>query len=214
MPPSKRGPGVNQRQPQKKFVALSRQPNTVRGGPEKKAVETVQALNVPIAGTAVVSSSLTIIPQGATSNDRLGRKTRLTKLNLRWQASLVSTSLGGSPLRIKVVYDKQANGVAPLATDVLLTDLFYGPNNLDNADRFISLIDEITEPLSVNNNFSIGGQFNRQIDLEQMWLGTTASGAITSLLTGSVYMFVWQTGAITTTPPVFSYYTRVRFEDN
>lgn len=193
---------------------MMQQANTLRGGPEKKNIDNIQTLTVPIAGTAIQSSLLTQVAQGATSSNRLGRKIRLLKFNLRFTATLAANSVGGSPLRIKVVYDKQTNGAAMATTDVVLADVLYSPNNLDNTDRFITLVDEITEPISVQNNFSIAGQFNRKIDLEQVWLGQTAAGAIADILTGSVYMFVWQTGSITVGAPTFSYYTRTRFTDN
>jgi len=194
--------------------SMAMQANTLRGGPEKKDIENTQSLTVPIAGTAIQSTLLTQVAQGTTNNTRLGRKIRLLKLTLRWQAQLAANTLGGTPLRIKIVYDKQTNGAAMATTDVVYADLFYAPNNLDNTDRFITLIDEITEPMSIQNNFSIGGQFNRKIDLEQVWLGQNAGGAIADLLTGSVYMFVWQTGAATVGAPTFQYITRIRYTDN
>jgi len=194
---------------------LTRQVNTVRGGPEKKNIDQSAVLSITNATiTGFISSLLTPIAQGSTANSRLGRKVRLTKVTLRWNAYLSSASAQGSPLRVKMIYDKQTNGAAPTAADVLQSDSMISPNNLDNSDRFITLMDFLTEPLSVNNNYSVSGQVTKNIDLEQIWLGGTATGVIGSLLTGSCYLFVWQNGQIVTASANFSYYCRFRFLDN
>lgn len=192
-----------------------RSANTVGGGPEKKNIDTTENLVLAFGSVnAVRSTLLTPIAQGTTATSRLGRKIRLTKLNFRWFANLGTTTTGGSPIRMKCVYDKQTNGAAPAVTDVMTADLFESPNNLDNSDRFITLFDEITEPISVQNNYCVGGQINRVLDLEQMWLSNTATGVITSMLTGSIYLFVWHTGTLLTANANFSYICRTRFVDN
>lgn len=196
-------------QPQK---SLLRQGNTVRGGPEKKNVDNTELLTVPIAGTAVLSTNLCLLATGTTANQRVGRKVKLVSFDCRWTATLAPTSVGGSPLRIKVVYDKQSNGTSSTAAQILQADSFTSPNNLDNADRFITIADIYTEPLSVNNNFSICGHIHKRIDLEQMNTGAAANPA--GVLTGGVQMFIWQNSAITVAAPAFNYVSRIRFVDN
>jgi len=199
----------------KKNPPLVRQANTVRGGPEKKNIDLAFILNPPSGGvTGVISPLLTTLAQGTSAAQRLGRKTKLTEMILRYSVTLPVTSTGGTAVRIKVVYDKQCNGAAPLATDVLIVDSSIGVNNLDNADRFVTIMDFYTEPVCINNNVSISGVEKRKMDLEQIWIGGNNSGAITALNTGSVYMFAWQEGRVGTTPLNLECITRIRFVDN
>jgi len=202
------------RQKLKATTNLTRQPNTVRGGPEKKNLDGAFVTNPASTGLSITPQFLTPLTQGANSAQRLGRKVKITQLILRWQYSLQLTSVGGSPCRIKVIYDKQSNGAAPGPLDVLIVDNITGLNNLDNSDRFITIMDFITEPISQNNNFAVCGIEKRNIDLEQIWLGGNANGTIAQLQTGAIYLFAWQTGNISTANPVLDFETRVRFIDN
>ena len=116
-------------------------------------------------------------------------------------------------MRIIVVYDKQANAVAPAITDVLTVDSFIGQNNLNNRDRFVILCDVISDPISVNANGSVAGTIYKKINLETMFNAGTA-GTIGDITSGSIYLFVAQTANIGTANPVFNWRSRIRFQDN
>ena len=197
---------------QKKTVPLTRMVNTVRGGPELKNFDTQQTLSVPLAGTFVRSTLLNAVPQGLTANTRIGRKMRMTQLVLRWEY-VMNAGIGGGPCRIKIFYDKQASGSTPTATDVLEIDNFLGQNNLAQADRFVTLLDMITPPLSTANNLAVGGVEKRSFDLEQLWSGA-ATGTAADVITGSIWLMAWNTGTNATAAPILNCTTRIRYLDN
>jgi len=114
-------------------------------------------------------------------------------------------------VRVKVIYDKQANGVAPTAVDVFAVDSFYSPNNLDNADRFVTLADFITPPMSVANEFCVSGKSYTKINLDTLW--TSTAGNIANVKTGSIYLLACQNGNAGVAAPTFTYYSRVRYQD-
>lgn len=180
-----------------------------------KNSDNAQSLTLPVAGTAIVSTLLTQIPQGNAAGGRIGRKVQLKKLTIRYSIFYNNATIGASH-RVKIVYDKQCNGVAPVATDVLTVDDLNGLNNLDNSDRFITLYDETESlDLSSSNNFTVSKQINRKLDLEQIWMGGNAGSTIAQLLTGSVYLLAWSgsAGALATASTL-GYTSRVRYVDN
>lgn len=203
------------------FKSLARQQNTVRSGPEKKNLDVDDTLttgtniNIPAgASTWVIGATqlLNGMAQGTTAITRLGRKVQGKKINISYTVALQATSIGGGQVKIRVVYDKQSNGAAFAILDYLSIDGFDSANNLDNSDRFITLANHLTEPISVQNNFSACGKLNIPIDLETMYTG--ANGVVANILTGSIYLICSQDGQIGTAGPKLGFYSRYRFVDN
>lgn len=209
--------GKKQRAALAQSVVIAKQ---LRRTEEKKNIDGLNQANVVAAQTTATSFLLNGVDDGATSTTRIGRRITMTSLEIRWQGSFVATTAGGSGLRLCVVYDKQANALAPLATDVFQVDAIHSMMNLSNSRRFKVIIDELVE------NVSTGGpsSWNRKL-----WRDFTAKGTkdglevefndnstatITSIQTGSLYAFVWQNGNIITASPTNSLYSRVRFTDN
>lgn len=186
--------------------------NPSQGG-ERKYTDVDSAITVPLAApTFSAGVLLNSIAQGTSASERIGRKLTMKSLFLRHSHELNPTSTGGSPLRVLVVYDKQANAAAPAITDILQVDDFQSPNNLSNRDRFVTLIDEIMDVVSANANVTAADTNYKSINLEMLYnAGTT--GAIGSITSGSMYLFVAQTGNIATTASVYDFYTRVRYTD-
>lgn len=149
---------------------------------------------------------------GATATTRIGRKITLKSLLFRYRLNTVATTIGGSPIRFLIVYDKQANAAAPTILDVLEADDFTSPNNLSNRDRFVTLCDHITQPLSENGNQGIADVVYKPLNLETMFNDGTA-GTISDITSGSVYLFFAQCSGLTTGAPVIEYKTRIRFSD-
>lgn len=166
-----------------------------------------------VAGSAAWTAGTLLNPiaQGTTANQRVGRKVTMLSVMIRYAVALASTSTGGSPIRFKVVYDKQSNGAAPAITDIVTVDTFTAPNNLDNSDRFVTLIDKITAPISAGSETSVAAVEKASMSLETMFTGT--AGAIANILSGSVYIFAAQDSAIATANATFSYISRIRFTD-
>jgi len=182
--------------------------------PEKKNVDVNINLQPPLSNAWIAAATLlNPLSQGASPDTRVGRKVNYTSMEFKWSATLDPTSVGGSPIRSVVVYDKQANGAIPGPTDVFETDDFTSPLNLGNSERFVVLMDLITEPLSVNNNFSVAGKEYRTLNLDQIF-NLNNNGDITDITSGSITCWVSQTGSITVGQPTFQIYSRLRFIDN
>ena len=187
--------------------------NPSRGG-ELKFIDT----NASTAVTFAVSTFATGVllngcAQGSDATTRIGRKLVMKSLLLRYSWNMASTSTGGSPVRIIVVYDKQANATAPAITDVLVADSFIGQNNLNNRDRFVILCDQISAPIGAQSDSSVGGVIYKKINLETMFNAGSA-GTIGDITSGSVYLFVAQTAGIGIANPSFTWRARIRFQDN
>ena len=133
------------------------QSNTVKYGPEKKNIDTdmtmASGISVAIAATSwSVSPLLNGVAEGTTPSTRIGRKITLKSIQLVWTARFPTAATGGCTLRFRIVYDKQANGAAPSAISMFQTDSYYAPNNLGNADRYITVVDHITDSMSVEGS--------------------------------------------------------------
>lgn len=203
------------------FQNLARQQNTVRSGPEKKNNDvdatTTTGTHLHLAAGAstwVVGNAVQLLngmAQGTTAVTRLGRKIQGKKLHISYTAALNPTSTQGGTIKVRVVYDKQSNGAAFAVLDYLAINAFNSANNLDNSDRFITFANHTTEPISVQNNYSVSGNLDISLDLETLFTG--AGGAIANILTGSIFLIVAQDGEILVDGPDFGYYSRFRFTD-
>jgi len=186
--------------------------NPSRGG-ELKFKDNVFS-DDPTVNSAVFTAGLLLngLQSGSTATDRIGRKITVKSVLVRWRATLATTSVGGSPIRIMVVYDKQANATAPAITDILLSDGFTSQNNLSNRDRFVTISDFITEPLAAGGPTSIAGVIYKKLNLETQY-NSNSAGTIGDISSGSIYMFIAQTGGITTTTCDFAANVRIRYSD-
>lgn len=148
----------------------------------------------------------------STASGRIGRKVMMKSIYIRISFELQAASVGGSPLRCIVVYDKQANATAPAVTDVLVTDAHISPNNISNRDRFVTVFDQMIDTVSVNNNFSASSSLYKKINLPIQFNAGTA-GTIADITTGSLYIMFSQTSGITTSGPIVRWYARIRYSD-
>lgn len=149
---------------------------------------------------------------GSGSTNRIGRKFTMKSIYFRGYFSMAPTSTGGSPFRIIIYYDKQANATAAAKTDLLTNDNFVSPNNLDNRDRFVVICDMVTNTASNNGDNSVAVNFYKKINLETYCNAGTA-GTIADITSGSVFVMFAQDGAIATAAPTSQYWTRIRFTD-
>lgn len=167
------------------------------------------------AGTSSFSVGTQLLngcTQGSDATNRIGRKLVMKSCLIRGTFSMAATSTGGSPIRLVLVYDKQANGAQPATTDVFLADNFSSQNNLNNRDRFVILSDFISDPIAAAGNYSVGFKMYKKLNLETMFNGTNG-GTIADITSGSLYLFMCQNGSIGTAAPSLNIRTRVRFVD-
>lgn len=211
-PPTKTFKGNPKRQ--KTTPNLLVQKNTVGTGSEIKNFDNVQVLATAVGAatwTLTAGNLLNQVPQGSTEVTHVGRKYTLKKLTVRWTAFLSTTTVFGANVRIKVFYDKQANGNIPAVLDVMAQDSFFSHNNLANADRFITIADIITPPMSTSGDFTCSGNFTKKLSLDVITSGAT--GTVASIATGSVYLMICQSGEATAAALGVNYTSRLRFED-
>ena len=181
---------------------------------ELKFTDVNTAIAVGGAGVATFGTGILLngLANGSDASTRIGRKVNMKSIYIRWSLLFGGGGIGGGAVRILVVYDKQANASAPAITDILLANDFTSPNNLSNRDRFVTLCDALTENISINNMLSDTGVINKSLNLETMFNAGSA-GTIADITSGSVYMFIAQSGGISTTAPSFTYRSRIRYTD-
>jgi len=200
-----RGPPMARPTPPPLFAAANNNPN------EKKFIDNLLT-NTPPAGTSTFDTAdlLNGVASGTTAVTRIGRKIRMKSILVRAEARMNSLSTGGADIRIVIVYDKQANAALAVDTDVFAQDEFLSPNNLSNKDRFVTIMDKY---LHIDTqNFQCSAIWYKKIDLETMFNANT-TGGITDITSGSVLMFVAQSGGIATNVPQVRTYSRIRFDD-
>lgn len=186
--------------------------NPVKGG-ELKFVDTDAAQGI-VFGTAAFGAGILLngLSQGTTASTRVGRKVTIKSILLRYSFNLGATSTGGSPLRILVVYDRQSNAAAPAITDILLSDAFTSQNNLSNRERFITIFDHITTPISVQGEYAVADVLYKSVNFEQMF-NTGNAGTIGDISSGAIYVFYAQAGNIGVANCAMASKVRVRYTD-
>jgi len=158
---------------------------------------------------------------GSGADQRVGRKVTMKSLMFRWSYFLnpnaTTLSNGGSPLRIIIFYDKQANATLPTIANLLQADLFNSNNNLDNRDRFVILADIYTEPISSVGNSGVGGKRYIPLNHEVVFNAGDNADEIGSITTGSIFVTFAQNGGIKTNGvnygTTFKWNSRIRYED-
>lgn len=148
-----------------------------------------------------------IILVGTSPTSRIGRKITMKSLYLRYRV-VPSTDPAPSSTRILVVYDKQTNGALPVVTDILQTNEYNAPNNLSNMDRFITLVDIITQ--LPNSAQTVSGSEYRKINLDTVF-NLINGGTVADINFGGVFILcVPASGAVLNTTTIYS---RIRFTD-
>lgn len=155
------------------------------------------------AGGAILTL-LNGVTQQTDYNNRVGRKFSMKSFYVRfgaWETVAVNF------VRFLVVYDLQTNGVAPAITDVLALTSVYSPNNLNNRDRFKTVMDKV-----VSVGIGTGPAYRvkyRKLNTETHNSGVT--NAVASIATGALFMIVIPDGTSATTS--IAWYSRIRFTD-
>lgn len=156
-----------------------------------------------VADTAIVPASgqLTLIPQGAGDEERLGRKTIIHSIQIRGTATLAAgASEGRGVSYVYVVQDRQCNGSAAGVTDVLTSNtLNLGMINLSNSNRF-----RILRRLTFVWNATAGttGVLTDQIKEIEFWKKLNipvefagATGALTEIKSNNIFLIAGNSGS-------------------
>lgn len=200
--PKKKGTGVS-----KTRKSILYQMDT---GPraERKNIDTTSTLAPPLTASFTSPTLLNGAAQGVGTNERVGRKAIMKSIALRY---IHTPNAPASQVRILVVYDKQPNGALPASTDVVGIGQFHGHISISNSDRFVVLMDEISES-SQSSAINISGKRYLKCNLETMYGGTTSG--IASINSGSIFIMAANNADPTVGAVSALYYSaRIRYTD-
>jgi len=185
------------------FKSLTNPPQG-RIWPEKKNTDRSASIGNLATQAWSELDNLNGVALGASLNERVGRKIQMKSLQVRWNDS---TTAGPFPLRILVVYDRDADTL-PLITDILSTNNFNSNMQLNNADRFVVLHDEVIQVVVGNSGNYRAGKFYIKLNLPTVYSGSTNAGG--DISHGSLWMMSCSLGS---TGAGIGYSSRVRYTD-
>ncbi len=172
---------------------------------------------IAVGGT--ITPTINIIPQGVTEVQRIGRRCTIKHIAWRWTIKLANAvSLNQvDTVRMIMYLDKQANGAAATATDILELDDFQSFNNLANKGRFRILMDRTysLNPTAgagngtTNDSFSfeMHGSFYKKCNIPLEFDGST--GALTETRSNTIGVMLMSSEGNC----VFVSQIRLRFSD-
>lgn len=151
--------------------------------------------------------------QGTAANERVGTLCNFKDVYCNLTIRLPSAPANQIPVaaRIMFVWDKQPNGALPAATDLLSgAGTFWGVNNLDNRDRFITLAKRIYS-LSPNGDQIITDNIYARINMQTSYSGS--GGTIAAVKTGALLLCYVSTTSSDVNEPLLTIQTRAKFVD-
>jgi len=179
-------------------------------GPERKNTDLNTTFAPPLTASFATPQLLNGVAQGVGNGERVGRRYLMKSVQYRAILDMTQDS-NVSQHRIVIVYDKQANGAAPIASDVFEANVFHSPLALRNADRFVVIDDYITD-IAPTSNLNIAVQRYKKVNMETVCTGTGAT--IAGIISGSVYMFIANNSDPTIGVVTGAFvYTRIRYTD-
>lgn len=192
-------------------VFAARRPMRSVAKAEVKNIDTV-----PATGTfATATGTLTFLngtTQGAAATNRLGRQFKMVSLLVRGTIQMAPTTTGSSGFRLIVFYDKQVNGAAPTAAQLLATDSIDGLMNLDNSRRFKILCDEQRDCIGTAGPQALSFNIYRKMNL-QTECNTGSTGNVGDIQTGSVYALTYSNANTGVAAATSNLRARIRFVD-
>ncbi len=158
------------------------------------------------------TSTLFNIGTGNGPSQRIGRKITVTDIYIRLnfefvnstQANLDVAKIGHETVRCMLVWDKQANGVGPRSTQILLTDVYDDFRNLANTKRFTILYDRTwtfnRQTVAEGNGTtrssqSVHKEFNKRISKKVFipieYNQTATTGILSTIRSNNVGLILW-----------------------
>ncbi len=177
---------------------------------------------VAVGGTIAVNT-INNIGQGVTESERIGRKCTIKSVSWRYRITLptqVSGSATSDQVRVILYLDKQCNGAAAVATDILEVASLQSFNNLANKSRFRTLHDKIynlvspsgsgrgaTDTLAFGEDMTSDALY-KKVNIPIEFDSTT--GAITEIRSNNIGILLLSSAGLCQ----FISKTRIRFSDN
>lgn len=176
--------------------------------PEKKFFDV--AATGQLISTSPSFHLLNAMVSGAGSLDRLGVDVNNIYSYISFDITIASAA-SGTAVRMFLLYDTQANGVAPTGSDVLESSTnLNSPLNLDNSHRFVILWDERFNLSSLGSNYQLYKKKFKRLTGYNTHYNTTNLGTVADIATGSLYL-VYMSDETSGNRPTLSFYHRLRF---
>ncbi len=101
----------------------------------KNAPIPVGSVQVPIGGLAIIGTLGPMLVQGTTATTRLGNKTTIKSISMRFNVDLAAMEANGTTVRLFLVWDKHPNGAAATVLDMMTTNSYLSGYNTVGANR-------------------------------------------------------------------------------
>ncbi len=161
-----------------------------------------------IATGGTVQTQLFTIAQGDGRGNREGRKITLTSIQCRFILSLPPTNMHTETselMRIIILHDKQANGALPAVLDILLTAGVQSFKNLEQTQRFRTLLDRTMTVTSqtgawdgTNPEFGediIFFDWYKKLNIPIMYDNSLTTGVIATIVSNNIVaLYISRTG--------------------
>ncbi|QCW23633.1 MAG: capsid protein [Circoviridae sp.] len=174
------------------YVRTSGYYSTASPGQELKYWD-VSVVDAVVAATGAIFPSMNLIPQGTTQIQRDGRKCVVRAIGWKFALSVPAAATTGDTIRVILYVDKQCNGAAATAADLLdgaVGAQYQNFNNLANSGRFRTLMDrsyDVNPPAGIATAVvepSISDSFYMKCNLPLEFSSTT--GAITEIRSNNI----------------------------
>lgn len=150
---------------------------------------------------------------GTGPSNRIGRKLVMTSIEIKARNYVIGGAGVDQSHRVLLVYDKQPNGVALTAADVLDNATTIGLKKLDNRGRFTILMDKHFELSKHDEALStVGWKFYRKLKMPVIYNSGNA-GTIADINTGSLYLVCIGDVVNDGTDGAIQAWTRIRYAD-
>jgi len=170
-------------------------------GAELKFFDTTNAFAFDATGEVPATGQLNLIPQGVTESTRVGRKCVIKSIQMRGIVLLqpAAAAVSASTAYLYVVLDKQCNGAAAAATDVLTgTNFSQAFHNLSNSQRFVVLkkmkwtLQPSAGVTTAYNNVARSYDWYKKCNIPLEFSSTT--GAITEIRSNNIFLLAGSDG--------------------
>jgi len=164
---------------------------------ELKFFDTTLGFTVDVTGEVPATGQLNLIPQGTTESQRIGRKCVVKSIQIKGEleTNFAAAAQADAPniIYMYLVWDKQCNGAAAAATDVLTSATFrLALNNMANSGRFV-ILKKWTVPMNPVSGVTgaFGGvkrpiNFYKKCSIPIEFSSTT--GAITEIKSNNLFL--------------------------
>lgn len=177
---------------------------------ENKYNDLIYNATIPIATPTMVP--LNLLAQGADENERIGNSILLRDMNMRLSFIPDFTAVDYQLVRYIIFVDKQQQGTAPTAAQLLTTPANIDtPFNRNYSDRFVIIKDK--RLVLAKNNLASNTIFQKiykKLQFHARYIGQ--NGVPAELGNNALYLFA--VSASVGNPPTLYVYNRINFTDN